>query len=99
MSDAITVDYLCEFYEPEEIRGFWKTVGDALMSRAASVVAITGSTFEGGSATGVVLNTPAEMRNFMTACQAAIAQKNGDTTTNASALGAVTTFAYSPVKV
>lgn len=92
-SGSTLVDSLVEFYEVAEIRAFWKQVFDARASRSREPVQITNSSFEGGSASGIVLTTPAEMDEFIRACQAAIAIKTGSTTgTPASQLGSGADF-------
>jgi hypothetical protein len=90
---------LVEFYSIEEIRVFWQQVFNARMARSTSPVTITNSSFEGGSAGGIVLNTPQEMDAFITACRAAIRLKHGDNSTPSEELGRVVDFSHRAVSV
>ena len=99
MFNAETVAFLVEFYKPGEIRAFWKQVGEALMSRSQTIVQVTSSSFEGGSATGMALNTPAEQQSFMSACREALRQLEGTTTVDPATLGTPVDFSRRMVAV
>lgn len=71
------IDYLVEFYNEEQIRGFWKEAGDALVSRSTCLIHITGTSFQGQSSQGIALATSAEQSAFMSICKQAIAQIAG----------------------
>lgn len=88
---AELVDYLVEFYTAEQIRAFWKQAGDAMAARVSTVIHINAGAQDGRSHSGIALATPAEFRDFMGACKAAVAELEG-TGVPAGSLGASADF-------
>jgi hypothetical protein len=86
-ADLVMVETLEKFFSVDQIEAMWRQVAGALFGRVSTPVVITNSTFEGGSASGIVVSGPQEMRDFIVACQEAIRRKNGDESVPASGLG------------
>lgn len=83
---------LVKFYPVAQIEAMWKQAADALASRSLSAITITATGFDGQTSSGIALSGPDEIANFIGACEAAIAQINGTTTTDSSNLGTGVTF-------
>ena len=90
---------LVKFYPVAQIEAMWRQALDALVSRSTSTLTITGTTFDGSTSTGMVLNTPEEIANFISACEAAVNQINGVTTANPADLGTPPSFACRTLQV
>jgi hypothetical protein len=85
-ADALVVS-LVEFYNVDQIRGFWKEAADALMSKSTCLIHITSTGFAGQNSSGMTLSTSQEISAFINACRKAIAQKEGTTTVDPASLG------------
>ncbi len=96
VSDALVAS-LVEFYTPEQIRGFWKQTADARMARVAVNIHINSTTFEGQTGAGMTLSTLAEQDDFIQACRAALAEKEGTPLVSSRSLGVGVDFSQSCV--
>lgn len=93
------IDYLVEFYAENQIRGFWKEAGDALMSRSTCLIHIAETDYQGASSKGIALATAAEQQAFMSACKQAIARINGTKTVDPNQLGTGVDYSRRAVQV
>ena len=93
------ISYLVEFYPANQIRGFWKQAGDALMSKSTCLIHTTQTGYEGQTSQGIMLTTAAEQTAFMDACQTAINKLEGATSIDPSRLATGIDFSRRPVMV
>ena len=93
------ISYLVEFYPANQIRGFWKQAGDALISKSTCLIHTTQTGYEGQTSQGITLATSEEQQAFMNACQAAIHQLEGTTSIDPNRLATGIKFNFRPVMV
>ena len=93
------INYLADFYTPEEIRAHRKEIGDALLSKASLPITINQRSRDGSSSGGISLATNEECTQFMRACEAAEKRLAQDNSVDPAQLGTGIDFSHRRVLV
>lgn len=72
---------LVEFYTRQEIRDQWSQVHASLLQRSRETVTIATKSVDGRTTSAIRLSTPEEKHAYIAACRAALAQLDGEAST------------------